>query len=87
MCLPDSPFGCGPTLFILPAQLRQLDVLGTRSLRTTTFGVSDLLTFLKIVELYALEGFGVKEDVFVRRRLDESETFVRQLFDRTFSHS
>ena len=28
----------------------------------------------------------MKEDVFVRRRLDESESFVRQLFDRAFGH-
>jgi hypothetical protein len=66
--------------------LYHLDVLGARALRTLAFGVGDLLAFSKIVELDALEGFGMEEDIFFRRRFDESESFVRQLLDRAFGH-
>lgn len=75
--------GCGTSF---STELHQFDVFGARPLGATPFCIGDLLAFLKIVEFDALKGFGMKEDVFVRRRLDESESFVRQLFDCAFGH-
>jgi len=75
-----------PVLFNAFAKpLHQLHVLGAGTLRAATFGVGDFLTFLQVIELNALQGFGMEEQILVVR-LDETKTFVRQLLDRTFGH-
>jgi hypothetical protein len=68
------------------AELRQRDVFSTWAFRTPAFRVGHLLAFFQGVESDTLEALGMEKQVFVARRLNEPETFVRQLLDAAFSH-
>jgi hypothetical protein len=74
------------TWFGQPEKLKRLDVLGTRPFFALAFRVRDPLAFMQVVETAILDARRMKEEVFVAACLDESETLVRQFFDRAFGH-
>ena len=66
--------------------LSDLDVLGAWAFLPAGFRERDFLPFTKIVIGNAFKTGRVKEQVFVSAHVDESETFVSESFDSTFSH-
>ena len=67
-------------------KLGGLDVFGTGTLGALAGGEGHGLTFVQIVVGRALNALRMEEQILVASGLDESEAFVRQLFDRAFSH-
>ena len=63
------------------------DVLGSRPLRALPLCERDALALRKILEPHTLDRRHVEEEVLAARRLDESETLVRESLDSSFSHS
>ena len=68
------------------AELRRLDILGTRTLRTLGCRVGHFLAFLQLFEGDAFHAARMEEKVFRAARVDEPETLVRQRFDCAFGH-
>lgn len=66
--------------------LRQLDVFGTRAFLSISFSECDFLSFPELIVGYANETGRVKEQVLASPNINESESFIRESFDRTFSH-
>ena len=64
----------------------RLDILRPRSLRSASLGVGHSLSFLEIVVTHSFEVRIVEENVFAGSSINETETSVRQPFDRAFCH-
>ncbi len=67
-------------------ELYRLDILGTWAFRALAFRVGHLLAYLQFVETDALEARFVEEQGFFAPRVDESEAFLRHVFDNVFFH-
>ena len=67
--------------------LRRFDILGARAFFPHAFRERHPLAFVQFIETDTLHGRRMKEQIFVARRLDESETLVSQFFDASFGHS
>lgn len=66
--------------------LRGPYILGAGAFWSLTFRESDFLTFIQVVVTHALQGFGMKEQVFGAAYVNKSKTFVCQSFDSAFGH-
>src|SRR4051812_11683097 len=66
--------------------LRRLDVFRLRTFGPLAFGEGHFLALAKLVKTDADELRGVKKQILGRTGVNETETLVSQLFDRSFSH-
>lgn len=72
--------------FFVQSNSNRSDILGPWPLRSTSLGVGHSLSFLELLVAHSFEVGHVEEHVFAGSVIDETETLVRQLLDRAFSH-
>ena len=80
------PDGRGSILSVLPFDLGWADILRARAFRALSDCEGHSLTFTEFFNPTTVEVRHMKENVATVSRADESESFVRYLLDRAFSH-